>query len=61
MPPDSHVYICTIQRWYSILKGEELDESAEEENSNEISWRPNPMMLLSGICKKYIYSDFQVR
>ena len=40
MPPDSQVYICTIQRLYSILKGEEMDESAEEENPNETSWRP---------------------
>ena len=24
------IYISTIQRMYSILKGEELDESAEE-------------------------------
>jgi type I restriction enzyme R subunit len=29
------VYISTIQRLYSILKGVELDESAEEENPNE--------------------------
>ncbi|MEP1094037.1 MAG: DEAD/DEAH box helicase family protein [Cyclobacteriaceae bacterium] len=33
--PDAHVIICTIQRLYSILKGEELDEKAEEENPNE--------------------------
>lgn len=30
MPQDTHVYISTIQRMYSILKGEELDDSAEE-------------------------------
>ncbi|MBQ9603854.1 MAG: DEAD/DEAH box helicase family protein, partial [Firmicutes bacterium] len=30
MPQDVQVYISTIQRMYSILKGEELDESAEE-------------------------------
>lgn len=35
---DSQVSISTIQRLYSILKGEELDESAEEENPNESSW-----------------------
>jgi type I restriction enzyme R subunit len=29
------VCISTIQRMYSILRGEELDESAEEENPNE--------------------------
>ncbi|HEY4786474.1 MAG TPA: DEAD/DEAH box helicase family protein, partial [Bacteroidales bacterium] len=36
---DSQVCISTIQRLYSILKGEELDEIAEEENPNEISWQ----------------------
>jgi type I restriction enzyme R subunit len=35
IPPDSQVYISTIQRMYSILKGEELDESLETENPNE--------------------------
>ncbi len=30
MPANTQVYISTIQRMYSILKGEELDESAEE-------------------------------
>ena len=32
---DCQVYISTIQRLYSILKGVELDESAEVENPNE--------------------------
>jgi type I restriction enzyme R subunit len=35
IPPDNQVYIATIQRMYSILKGTELDESAEEMNPNE--------------------------
>ncbi|HET8838384.1 MAG TPA: DEAD/DEAH box helicase family protein, partial [Flavobacteriaceae bacterium] len=35
---DSQVCISTIQRLYSILKGEELEESAEMENPNESSW-----------------------
>ena len=35
VPQDSQVYISTIQRLYSILKGSELDESAENENPNE--------------------------
>ncbi len=37
---DSHVCISTIQRLYSILKGVEMDESAELDNPNEgkISW-----------------------
>lgn len=37
---DSQVCISTIQRLYSILKGTELDESAEEINPNESSWQP---------------------
>ena len=36
---DSQVCISTIQRLYSILKGEELDDSAEEENPNEKNWQ----------------------
>lgn len=36
---DSQVCISTIQRLYSILKGEELDESSEEDNPNESSWQ----------------------
>ncbi len=35
---DSQVCISTIQRLYSILKGEELDEETEEKN--EINWEP---------------------
>jgi len=35
---DSQVCISTIQRLYSILKGEELDESAEENNPAEARW-----------------------
>ncbi len=37
---DSHVCITTIQRLYSILKGEELDASLEEDNPAEKSWQP---------------------
>jgi type I restriction enzyme R subunit len=36
---DSQVCISTIQRLYSILKGEELEEALEEENPNEKSWQ----------------------
>ncbi|HEU5051547.1 MAG TPA: DEAD/DEAH box helicase family protein [Hanamia sp.] len=38
IPEDNQVYISTIQRMYSILKGTELDESAEELNPNESRW-----------------------
>ena len=34
---DSQVCISTIQRLYSILKGEELDEALEQDNPNEVS------------------------
>ena len=37
--PNSQVCISTIQRLYSILKGEELDESAEEVNPAERNWK----------------------
>lgn len=35
IPADAQVCISTIQRMYSILKGEELDESTEQESFNE--------------------------
>jgi type I restriction enzyme, R subunit len=35
---DSQVCISTIQRLYAILKGQDLDESAEDENPNESRW-----------------------
>lgn len=35
---DSQVCISTIQRLYSILKGEELDASVEDDNPNESTW-----------------------
>ncbi|MEW8509001.1 MAG: DEAD/DEAH box helicase family protein, partial [Candidatus Thiodiazotropha sp.] len=37
---DSQVCISTIQRMYSLLKGEELDEAAEEANPAESMVRP---------------------
>ncbi|HEX3034292.1 MAG TPA: DEAD/DEAH box helicase family protein, partial [Thermodesulfobacteriota bacterium] len=40
--PDNQVCISTIQRMYSILKGEELDESAEELNPNEFQVTGKP-------------------
>jgi type I restriction enzyme, R subunit len=35
VPPDSQVCISTIQRMYSILKGEDLEETAEQTNPHE--------------------------
>ena len=43
IPNDSQVYISTIQRMYSILKGTELDESAEEQNPNEFATAKEPV------------------
>lgn len=40
---DSQVCISTIQRLYSILKGEDLEESAELENPEESSWMQQQM------------------
>ncbi len=40
---DSQVCISTIQRLYSILKGEELDESAEEHNPEDNTWLQQQM------------------
>lgn len=40
IPSDSHICISTIQRLYSILKEEELEESAEQENPGERIWQP---------------------
>ena len=36
IPGDVQICISTIQRMYSILRGEELDESAEEVNFAEL-------------------------
>ncbi len=45
IPEDNQVYISTIQRMYSILKGTELDESAEETNPNEYKTKePAPVI-----------------
>ena len=44
---DSQVCISTIQRMYSILKGEELSEDAEKENPAETRWeRREPMSVV---------------
>jgi type I restriction enzyme R subunit len=40
IPADSQVYISTIQRLYSILKGTELDERDEEEDPASKKWKP---------------------
>lgn len=42
---DSQVCISTIQRMFSILKGEELDEATEQVNPAEIVQPKNPMQV----------------
>ncbi len=44
IPHDSQVYISTIQRLYSILKGTELDERDEEEDPASKKWKPKEPM-----------------
>lgn len=46
---DSQVCISTLQRLYSILKGEELDDKAEEANPNELVQPKAPLPV--------VYSD----
>ncbi len=43
---DSQVCISTIQRMYSLLKGEELDEAVEEINPAEMVTRKKPMPVV---------------
>jgi type I restriction enzyme R subunit len=50
---DSQVCISTIQRLYSILKGEELDESAEETNPNESTWMEQQMNKKKAVPVEY--------
>jgi type I restriction enzyme R subunit len=40
--PDSQVVISTIQRLYATLKGEEIDDAAEEADPNETDWQKRP-------------------
>jgi type I restriction enzyme R subunit len=44
IPHDSQVYISTIQRLYSILKGTELDERDEEEDPAAKTWKKKEPM-----------------
>ncbi|MFC7148369.1 DEAD/DEAH box helicase family protein [Cohnella cellulosilytica] len=73
IPNDTKVCISTIQRMYSILRGEEIDESAEETSLNEqtITSRPrevtyNPKyppeffdIIIIDECHRSIYNVWQ--
>jgi len=48
IPADTKVCISTIQRMYSILRGEELDESVEETSMNELQ--------ISGAQREVVYN-----
>lgn len=50
---DSQVCISTIQRLYSILKGEELEESAELDNPNESGWLQKQMSKKKAVPVEY--------
>lgn len=61
IPDDSQVYISTIQRLYSILKGTELDEKDEEENPNEKKWAPKePLPVIYNERTPMEFFDFVV-
>ncbi|UOE41189.1 DEAD/DEAH box helicase family protein [Chryseobacterium suipulveris] len=60
IPDDSQVYISTIQRMYSILKGTELDESAEEKNPNEFMFGKDPLPVVYSEKIPPEYFDFIV-
>ncbi len=44
--PDNKVTISTIQRLYSMMKGEEIDDSDEEENPNERYMPDEPLPVI---------------
>ncbi|MCP4415075.1 MAG: DEAD/DEAH box helicase family protein, partial [Chloroflexi bacterium] len=46
VPKDSQVCISTIQRFYAILKGQDLDTAAEEINPNELVQPKKPMPVV---------------
>ena len=61
IPGDSQVYISTIQRLYSILKGTELDEREEEQNPNENKWTPKePLPVIYNAKTSMEFFDFVV-
>jgi type I restriction enzyme R subunit len=61
IPNDSQVYISTIQRLYSILKGTELDERDEEQNPNENKYTPKePLPVVYNARTPMEFFDFVV-
>lgn len=61
VPTDNQVYISTIQRLYAILKGEELEESAEETNPAETKWeKRQPVPVVNNPKLPVEFFDFVV-
>lgn len=60
IPADCQVYISTIQRMYSILKGTELEESAEEQNPNEFATTKTAMPVVYNEAIPIEFFDFVV-
>ncbi len=61
IPADSQVYISTIQRLYSILKGTELDERDEEEDPGSKGWKPKePLPVVYNPAVPMEFFDFIV-
>lgn len=60
IPADNQVYISTIQRMYSILKGTEMDEGAEEQNPNERFQPKEPLPVVYNSTIPMEFFDFVV-
>lgn len=58
--PESHVCISTIQRMYSILKGEDLDDSLEEKSLNEVRLDNRPKEVVYNAKYPVEYFDFVI-
>ena len=58
IPQDTHVCISTIQRMYSILKGEEMDEVLEETSLNEIRLTDTPKDVAYNLKYPIEFFDF---
>lgn len=61
VPTDAQVVICTIQRLYAMLKGEELEDSAEDINPNELKLgRKEPLPVVYNATVPLEFFDFIV-
>jgi len=61
VPPNSQVCISTIQRLYSILRGEDIEAEAEDVNPNESVWKPkDPLPVVYNPSVPIEFFDFVV-